>query len=235
MRLLITQLRRNTVNSEEPDRKDMDPTNDLKDSSRPDKVRIPKQSRSMNTRQLIIDAAVELFSQKGYHHTNSKEITAAAGVATGSFYAYFKDKREVFIESLKVYQAKFNEQVKDYLEKHLTNPTDSRQMVSGLIRVLIDAHELMKGLHNDLIIMRLEDVEVDTILKEEEKLDIETTRNGITHANDLRVPDLDAASIIVYSTVHRIVDLISMDQSDIPRERLIEETSDMISRYLFGK
>jgi AcrR family transcriptional regulator len=61
-----------------------------------------------------------LFSQKGYHHTNSKEITAAAGVATGSFYAYFKDKREIFIESLKVYQAKFNEQVKDYLEKHLS-------------------------------------------------------------------------------------------------------------------
>lgn len=46
----------------------------------------------------IIKAAIYVFSQKGYHRTKVSEITAKAGISTGTFYIYFENKRELFIE-----------------------------------------------------------------------------------------------------------------------------------------
>ena len=49
-------------------------------------------------RQTLIDAARDLFAQKGYHATTVDDITRAAGVAKGTFYLYFAEKREVYYE-----------------------------------------------------------------------------------------------------------------------------------------
>jgi AcrR family transcriptional regulator len=199
------------------------------------KTRTPRQKRSINTKQQIVEAAMKLFSEKGYHHTNTKEIAALAGVATGSFYSYFKDKREVFIEALHTYQIKFNGLVIDYLERTMAEQGDPRKMMEGLIRVLVQAHDFFKGFHNDLLVMRLEDPEIDRMLREEEKRDIEMTRSRIAQWQaELRVSDINTASLIVFAATHRIVDMISLGKTDIPADRLIEETADMVIRYLYG-
>ena len=57
----------------------------------------PKQKRSDEKKRLILDAALKLFSDHGFHGTTAKAIAAEAGVATGSFYRYFKDKKAVFM------------------------------------------------------------------------------------------------------------------------------------------
>ncbi|RED55738.1 TetR/AcrR family transcriptional regulator [Cohnella lupini] len=47
---------------------------------------------SPNTRELIIDAALELFHSRGYTATGVLDITKAAGVPKGSFYHFFASK-----------------------------------------------------------------------------------------------------------------------------------------------
>jgi len=54
----------------------------------------PKQKR----KQGIIEAAIRLFAQKGYHHTDVRDIAQAAGIATGTFYIYYQNKRDLFVE-----------------------------------------------------------------------------------------------------------------------------------------
>lgn len=44
----------------------------------------------------LLDAAVEAFGEKGYHRTQVSDIIDRAGVARGTFYLYFKSKREIF-------------------------------------------------------------------------------------------------------------------------------------------
>src|SRR5215469_1286645 len=44
----------------------------------------------------LLAAAEELFGQRSYHRTSVAEICARAGMATGSFYAYFGSKAEIF-------------------------------------------------------------------------------------------------------------------------------------------
>jgi AcrR family transcriptional regulator len=53
--------------------------------------------RARSTRTAIIDAARELFMEKGYFETSTEEIVAAAGVGTrGALYHHFADKRALF-------------------------------------------------------------------------------------------------------------------------------------------
>ena len=48
------------------------------------------------TRQRILDAAIRLFCQRGYHATSVREIVAAAGVTKPVLYYYFQSKEDLF-------------------------------------------------------------------------------------------------------------------------------------------
>ncbi len=54
-----------------------------------------KAKKIIDKRAAIIDAAVALFAHRGFYGTTVPEIAAAAGVATGSIYLYFKTKEEL--------------------------------------------------------------------------------------------------------------------------------------------
>ncbi|MBK7394874.1 MAG: TetR/AcrR family transcriptional regulator [Myxococcales bacterium] len=49
-------------------------------------------------RQQILDRARDVFAKKGYHLAKIDDVVAAAGVARGTFYLYFHDKRSIFEE-----------------------------------------------------------------------------------------------------------------------------------------
>ena len=43
----------------------------------------------------LLDTAFQLFTYQGILHTSIQDIVDKAGVATGTFYLYFKDKYEI--------------------------------------------------------------------------------------------------------------------------------------------
>jgi AcrR family transcriptional regulator len=49
-------------------------------------------------RQQLLTHARDVFAKRGYHAAKVDEIVAAAGVARGTFYLYFEDKRTIFEE-----------------------------------------------------------------------------------------------------------------------------------------
>jgi len=60
-------------------------------------VREPKQKRSIEKKANIMEAGLELFREKGYYNTNTREIAAVAGVSIGAVYSYFKDKKDIYL------------------------------------------------------------------------------------------------------------------------------------------
>ncbi len=51
-------------------------------------------------RERLLAAAEQLFGERSYRRTSVAQICAAAGMATGSFYAYFDSKAAIFIAVL---------------------------------------------------------------------------------------------------------------------------------------
>jgi len=48
-------------------------------------------------RNQILDAATQVFAQKGFHRATIKEIAHVAGIADGTIYTYFASKTEVLL------------------------------------------------------------------------------------------------------------------------------------------
>jgi AcrR family transcriptional regulator len=57
-----------------------------------------RQDRARRSYLALIDAATELFGAQGYDAVGTPEIAARAGVSVGTFYRYFDDKHEIYLE-----------------------------------------------------------------------------------------------------------------------------------------
>ncbi len=55
-------------------------------------IKIPTTRNGKRTFQIIVDTAIQVFYEKGYHNSTIKDITEEAGIAAGTFYLYFKNK-----------------------------------------------------------------------------------------------------------------------------------------------
>ena len=63
----------------------------------PEASSAPARSRAA-TRQRIVEAGTALFAREGLHSVTSARIAKAAGVASGTFYLHFRDKKALFRE-----------------------------------------------------------------------------------------------------------------------------------------
>jgi AcrR family transcriptional regulator len=52
--------------------------------------------RREQRKEALLDAAALVFARQGYHRALVSEIVSEAGAGQGTFYRYFKDKREIF-------------------------------------------------------------------------------------------------------------------------------------------
>jgi AcrR family transcriptional regulator len=65
----------------------------------------------------LLAAAEELFGQRSYGRTTVADICARAGMATGSFYAYFGSKEEIFAAVVRAINADLRKAMKRALEE----------------------------------------------------------------------------------------------------------------------
>ena len=106
-------------------------------------IREPKQKRSIEKKERIIDAGWKLISTGGYYNTNTAEIAKAAGVSTGIVYQYFKDKHDILIAGLSKYGSEvFYPVIK--LDNIDLNRNNVINMISDMIDSYIDEHSISK-------------------------------------------------------------------------------------------
>lgn len=68
-------------------------------------MKLTQEKKSERSRALILEAALQLFSEQGYRGTSIREISDAAGLSTGNLYHHFPDKETLFRTLLDHYWA----------------------------------------------------------------------------------------------------------------------------------
>lgn len=66
---------------------------------------VNQAERSQRSREVILDAALQLFSSQGYRATSVRDIASKADVSTGNVYHHFPDKESIFRTLLDQYWA----------------------------------------------------------------------------------------------------------------------------------
>jgi AcrR family transcriptional regulator len=62
--------------------------------------RLSRAERKELTRELLLDAAIEVFAQHGYHGASLEDVAAAAGFTKGAVYSNFATKADLFMALL---------------------------------------------------------------------------------------------------------------------------------------
>lgn len=86
-------------------------------------------SNGERSKQLLLEKAVELFSEKGYHDTKISDIVKAANVTQPTFYLYFESKDSLYNDLNKRFQRGFDEIMSKHSEEVVKG-------IEGLVRML---------------------------------------------------------------------------------------------------
>lgn len=68
--------------------------------------RLSREEKAESKRQLIVEEALTVFAEKGYHGANIADIALRLGMGHGTFYRYFLNKHDLFVSVLDVVLAK---------------------------------------------------------------------------------------------------------------------------------
>jgi len=71
-----------------------------------------------NKKELIINAAIKLFAQKGFYTANVADVAKEAGVADGTIYLYFKNKDDLLISLFETKMEEILQRFSSLVEKN---------------------------------------------------------------------------------------------------------------------
>ena len=86
-------------------------------------------------RQQILNHARDVFAKRGFHAAKIDDIVAAAGVARGTFYLYFEDKRGIFEEIVDRVLARIGMTIQT-VDPHDPNRTVADQVRENIRRIV---------------------------------------------------------------------------------------------------
>ncbi|MGM0948087.1 MAG: fatty acid metabolism transcriptional regulator FadR [Bacillota bacterium] len=90
----------------------------------------------------IIDAAVEVIAENGYHQSQVSKIAKQAGVADGTIYLYFKNKEDILISLFKEKMGQFIERMEEDIKDKETAKEKLALVISKHFSLLADDHNL---------------------------------------------------------------------------------------------
>lgn len=190
------------------------------------------------TRDALIRAAIDIFHQKGFQMTRVSDIVAAAGVAQGTFYNYFRSKEAIFREICNDFMSQVRSIFTDRSRLLFSGETGAevRENVHLAVRDVfaiyqenLDAAELLlrEGLgHGGLFKEIYEDI-LNQVL--------DIIREQVNKGNDsgvLQVSEPEIISVFIFGLFERTLFYFLLIRKNIELEKLEDELVDFILKGL---
>jgi len=176
-------------------------------------------------RQQILENARDVFAKNGYHAAKIDDIVAAAGVARGTFYLYFEDKRAIFEEIVDMTFAQIGQSI---IRVETENPNRSvseqiKDNIRAIVHALLEDPGTTKILLSDAVgLDPAFDKKLLSFYEETGRLLESSLEDG--QARGIVAPgDTRMFSIMTLGAMKEILYQVTMRGLDYPEDKIVEQ------------
>ena len=176
-------------------------------------------------RQQILQNARDVFAKHGYHAAKIDDIVAAAGIARGTFYSYFEDKRAIFDEIIDQTFAQIGASIVrvDTDDPNRSVGEQVRQNIRAIVHALLEDRATTKILLSDAVGL---DPELDRKLMSFYESVGQLLESSLTDGQERGIVasgDVRMFSIMTLGAMKEIMYQVTMRDLDYPEDRIVEE------------
>ena len=177
----------------------------------------------------IIDAAVVVIAENGYHQAQVSKIAKQAGVADGTIYLYFKNKEDILISVFQEKMGLFVDNLQTII-KDGTNSSDKLlKMVENHFRVLATDHHLAIVTQLELRQSNKEiRLKINEVLKEYLMLLDDILIEGIENGEFSEELDIRLARHMVFGTIDETITTWVMNEQKYDLMKLVPKVHKLL-------
>ena len=195
-----------------------------------------RQERARRSYQALLDSAAELFANQGYDAVGTPEIAQKAGVSVGTFYRYFDDKHEVYLEIMRrTMVTAYRETIESLTPERFVGLARHDTIYKG-VGLLFDHVLAQPHLLRSFMEMSLRDPQVAELRRAVEILASQRLAELIRLISDPKdVPDPEAFAYVLYGSAMQCAYglAVHLVPTAIDRERARAALTAFIERALF--
>nr|HEX4315180.1 TetR/AcrR family transcriptional regulator [Kofleriaceae bacterium] len=191
----------------------------------------PRQGRSRETVDTILEATARLLVRKGFDHLTTNAVADAAGVSIGSLYQYFPNKEALVAALVERLVEERKEQTFAELARVATLPV--AHAARAVIELTIRAHSVDPELHRVLI------EQVPRVGRLARLRELEGQTQAIVQAllearrDEIDVADPSLGAFVIVAAIESIIQrALLLDPDRLRDPRLVDEATRLVTRYL---
>ncbi|HEY1012422.1 MAG TPA: TetR/AcrR family transcriptional regulator [Herpetosiphonaceae bacterium] len=166
--------------------------------------REPVQERSKQLVAWILDAAVQVYDQRGYAAATTTRIAERAGISVGSLYQYFPDKHAILVALAERHIAEGRELALRLLGEALREPPPLEALIRLFVAEFLALHRANPTLHRLLFEEIPLPASVRARLREAEAELVAAVAGLLAARHDVAAPDPAFAAYALVSIVEAL-------------------------------
>nr|PZN25432.1 MAG: TetR/AcrR family transcriptional regulator [Pseudomonadota bacterium] len=180
-------------------------------------------------REQILRAARDVFARRGYHHATIDDIVARAGVARGTFYLYFEDKRAVFSELIDRFAAQITQSIQRIVTDDPARPVvqQVRDNIRAIVGTCLSERTMTKILFTDAVGV---DSDFDRKLAAFYESAVQLLTESLKEGQSLGIVGEGEPRVLAYLTIGALKELLYQAVT----LGFAEETADVLTQQMFS-
>jgi len=183
----------------------------------------------VDKRTRILEAALTVFKERGFHEAKVEDISQAAGVGKGTVYEYFRTKNEIYEETVKYHLEKYLKEAREEVQRQATIRDKIRFIIGRQLQILSSGRPISSLLMED-------PGPVSAVLKEwvwGQKVSFLITpltdliKAGIK-TGELRNVDPHVAACHLYAAFHALLALKIVSEGRLENENVVNALTDLL-------
>ena len=197
-------------------------------------IREPSQVRAIEKKDRIVRTAFHLFDRKSFQDVSIRMIAQKAGVSVGTIYAYFQDKKDIFVAVEELYRDEMYKRLFKVIQDELDATDKLEDGIYAIIMALRDFFQQHKVFHREAYILTLMDehIRLDHIARERANGRAVVDLFYQKFSQSISKPKSDLLSFVVHRVARDMVHYLLLYPEDVDHQKVFREIAAMITLYL---